>query len=44
MGFMIQSPDIEDIINCVPLAVERVLKVIQVKIDNFEGFSEILQQ
>lgn len=35
IGFQLSTSDIEQVVNCVPDSVERVLKVIQVKIDNF---------
>eukprot|EP00824_Muranothrix_gubernata_P004355 TRINITY_DN15532_c0_g1_i2.p1 TRINITY_DN15532_c0_g1~~TRINITY_DN15532_c0_g1_i2.p1 ORF type:complete len:172 (-),score=19.49 TRINITY_DN15532_c0_g1_i2:61-576(-) len=37
MGFQISSTDIEDIVNCVPETVERVIKLIQSKIIGFKG-------
>ena len=35
MGFQISNTDVEAVINCVPDAIERVLKVVQVKVDRF---------
>ena len=35
MGFQLNQGDIEAVINCVPDAIERVLKVVQVKIDRY---------
>lgn len=35
MGFQLSKNDIDHVINCVPDAVERVLKVVQVKIEKF---------
>ena len=35
MGFQLNQGDIEAVINCVPDAIERVLKVVQVKIERF---------
>lgn len=35
MGFQIGNADIEAIINCVPDSIERVLRVIQVKLEKF---------
>jgi hypothetical protein len=35
MGFQIKNTDIEAVINAVPEAIERVLRVIQVKTERF---------
>ena len=35
MGFQVSKTDIESVVNCVPDAVERVLKVVQVKLEQF---------
>jgi len=35
MGFQLNQADVEAVINCVPDAIERVLKVVQVKIERF---------
>jgi len=35
MGFQLNQTDIEAVINCVPDAIERVLKVVQVKTERF---------
>ena len=37
MGFKISLPDIQSIVNCVPDAIERVLKVVQIKLENYLG-------
>ena len=37
MGFKISKPDIQSIVNCVPDAIERVLKVVQIKLENYLG-------
>ncbi len=35
MGFQLNQADVEAVINCVPDAIERVLKVVQVKTERF---------
>jgi len=35
MGFQINKDDINAVINCVPEAIERVLKVLQLKIEKY---------
>lgn len=35
MNFQLSKKDIDQVVNCVPDAIERVLKVIQVKMDRF---------
>jgi hypothetical protein len=35
MGFQLNQADVDAVINCVPDAVERVLKVVQVKTERF---------
>lgn len=35
MGFQISAGDIEAVINCVPEAIERVLRVLQIKIERY---------
>lgn len=40
MGFQITSKDIDSVINAAPDAVERVMKVVQVKIDKYMQLGE----
>lgn len=35
LGFQIKNTDVEAVINCVPEAIERVLRVIQVKLERY---------
>jgi hypothetical protein len=35
MGFQLNKTDIDAVINCVPEAIERVLKVLQIKIEKY---------
>jgi len=35
MGFTLNKNDIEDVINCVPEAIERVIKIVQIKIEKY---------
>ena len=37
MGFQISKTDVENVVHCVPDAVERVLKVVQIKLENYLG-------
>ena len=35
MGFLLSKRDIESCVNCVPDAVERILKVVQIKLEKY---------
>ena len=37
MNFQITELDIKSVVNCVPEAIERILKVIQIKLENYLG-------
>ena len=40
MGFLISKANIQQVVNCVPEAIEKVLKVVRQRIDNFEEHRE----